>query len=83
MDYIPLSEQTEICGDAFIAETPVWEYDENGVVYEDLPVAFVGTPLLGMMLERCMIDDRLLLSEVRSKFVVGGSLVCYLLNFLQ
>ena len=68
--------------ETLIAKTPVWEYDENGVVFEDLPVAFVGTPLLGMMLERCMIDDRLL-SEVRSKLMVGGSLVCYLLNFLQ
>ena len=52
LDHIPLSEHTGFCGDAFVAKTPVWEYDENGAVYEDFPVAFVGTPLLGIMLER-------------------------------
>lgn len=52
LDHVPLSEHTGFCGDAFIAKTPVWEYDENGAVYEDFPVAFVGTPRLGMMLER-------------------------------
>ena len=52
MDHISLSEHTGFCGDAFIAKTPVWENDENGAVYEDFPVAFVGTPLLGKMLER-------------------------------
>lgn len=52
LDHIPLSERTGFCGDAFVAKTPVWEYDENGAVYEDFLAAFVETPLLGMMLER-------------------------------
>ena len=51
-DYIPLSEKAGFRGDAFVAKTPIWEYDENGVVCEDFPIAFVETPLLGMMLER-------------------------------
>ncbi len=52
LDHIPLSEHTGFCGDAFVAKTPVWEYDENGAVYEDFPIAFVRSSLLGMMLER-------------------------------
>ena len=56
MDYIPLSEHTGFYGDAFVAKTPVWENDENGAVYEDFPVSFVRTPLLGVMLKR--LHDR-------------------------
>lgn len=52
MDLMPISEQTGFCGDAFVAKTPTWEFDENGTVYEDFPVAFIGSPLLHIMLER-------------------------------
>ena len=52
LDHIPLSEHTGFCGDAFVAKTPVWECDENGAVYEDFPIAFVRSPLLGIMVER-------------------------------
>ena len=52
LDHIPLSEHTGFCGDAFIAKRPIWERDENGALYEDFPIAFVGSPLLGRALER-------------------------------
>ena len=52
LDHIPLNKEPRFCGDAFVAKTPIWEYDEKWAVYEDFPIAFVETPLLGMMLER-------------------------------
>lgn len=52
LDLFPLSEYTGFYGDAFIAKTPLWEYDENGAVYEDVPVAYLGSSLLRMLLER-------------------------------
>ena len=51
MDLMPVSERTGFCGDAFIAKTPLWEYDANGAVYEDVPLAFLGSPLLNKALE--------------------------------
>lgn len=52
LDLWPKSEHTGFCGDAFIAKTPPWEYDENGTVYEDIPESFLKSPLLGRALER-------------------------------
>ncbi|KAL8933826.1 MAG: hypothetical protein Q9211_005560 [Gyalolechia sp. 1 TL-2023] len=52
MDLMPVSKHTGFCGDAFIAKTPLWENDENGAIYEDVPVAFLGSPLLGMALKQ-------------------------------
>ncbi|KAI4163959.1 MAG: hypothetical protein LQ342_002456 [Letrouitia transgressa] len=43
MDLMPISEHTGFCGDAFFAKTPFWEVDENGAVYEDVPLAFLGS----------------------------------------
>lgn len=51
-DLMPLSEHTGFWGDAFIAKTPPWEVDENGAAYEDVPVAFLRSPLLGVALEK-------------------------------
>lgn len=51
MDLIPLSEHTDFCGDAFIAKLPLWECDENGAVYEDIPDGFTESPLYPLMLE--------------------------------
>lgn len=50
MDLMPVSKHTGFCGDAFIAKTPIWEVDENGAVYEDVPVSFLHSPLLRQML---------------------------------
>lgn len=52
LDVMPLSEHTGFCGDAFIAKTPVLECDENGAVYVDVPVEFIGSSLLGRALEK-------------------------------
>lgn len=52
MDLMPISKHTGFCGDAFIAKTPLWEYDENGAVYEDIPLTFLGSPLLKVALEK-------------------------------
>ncbi|KAL9616295.1 MAG: hypothetical protein Q9160_008835 [Pyrenula sp. 1 TL-2023] len=46
MDLMPISEHTGFCGDAFFAKTPLWEVDENGAVYEDIPASFLRSPLL-------------------------------------
>lgn len=51
LDLMPRSEHTGFCGDAFIAKTPLWEYDENGAVYEDVPLAFLESRLLKATLE--------------------------------
>ena len=51
LDLMPISEQTGFCGDAFIAKLPLWENDENGAVYEDIPDAFVKSQLYPEMLE--------------------------------
>ena len=47
-----MSEHPGFCGDAFVVRTPVWRYDESGVMYEDFSIAFVGSSLLGMRGER-------------------------------
>ncbi|KAL8735490.1 MAG: hypothetical protein Q9181_002780 [Wetmoreana brouardii] len=52
MDLLPKSEHTGFCGDAFIAKTPVWENDENGAVYEDVPAAFVGSAVMRAVVEK-------------------------------
>ena len=52
LDLMPISEHTGFCGDAFISKTPLWERDENGAVYEDIPIAFLSSPLLAKALER-------------------------------
>ncbi|KAL8938111.1 MAG: hypothetical protein Q9216_004068 [Gyalolechia sp. 2 TL-2023] len=51
MDLMPKSKHTGFYGDAFIAKTPLWENDENGAVYEDIPVAFLASPLLDKVLK--------------------------------
>ena len=51
LDLMPISKHTGFCGDAFIAKTPLWEYDANGAVYEDVPLAFLGSPLLKVALK--------------------------------
>ena len=56
MDLMPVSRHTGFCGDAFIAKIPLWECDENGAVYEDVPIAFLGSPFLKMALEN--LHDR-------------------------
>lgn len=56
MHLMPLSKHTGFCGDAFFAKSPLWEYDENGAVYEDVPVAFLGSSLLETALEK--LHDR-------------------------
>ena len=56
LDLMPISEHTGFCGDAFIAKTPPWENDENGAVYEDVPLAFLESPLLKVALEK--LHDR-------------------------
>lgn len=56
MDLMPISQHTGFCGDAFIARTPIWENDENGAVYEDVPVSFLNSSLYGKMLEK--LQDR-------------------------
>ena len=52
LDLMPFSEYTGFCGDAFIAKTPIWERDENGAVYEDVPLAFLESRLLEVVLKR-------------------------------
>ena len=53
MDFMPVSEHTGFCGNAFIAKTPNPEYDETGItVYQDIPQAFSSSPLLRRALER-------------------------------
>ena len=56
LDLMPLSKHTGFCGDAFFAKTPPWEYDENGALYEDVPVAFLGSSLLEAALK--MLHDK-------------------------
>lgn len=56
MDLVPISQHTGFCGDAFIAKLPLWECDENGAVYEDVPTAFLRSPFLKMALEN--LHDR-------------------------
>lgn len=48
----PLIEYTGLCGNTFIAKKPPEEYDGNAAVYEDIPVASLKSPLLGMALEK-------------------------------
>lgn len=52
MDLLPVNLHTGGSGDAFIAKTPLWEYDKNGAVYEDVPLAFLASPLLKMIISR-------------------------------
>ena len=62
LDCLPLSKYTGFCGDAFITRTKAWEYqpgeymeryDEHGrVVYEDIPITFLESSLLKLVLER-------------------------------
>lgn len=58
LDLMPLSKHTGFCGDAFIAKTPTWEHDEHGAVYEDVPVTFLLSPLLGVALEKMHDYDK-------------------------
>lgn len=51
LDHMPLSEHTGFHGDAFFAKTPLWGYDKDGAVYEDVPVAFLSSPLLRLALK--------------------------------
>ncbi|KAL9104720.1 MAG: hypothetical protein Q9187_008869 [Circinaria calcarea] len=61
-DVLPVSEHTGFCGDAFITKAPAREYqpgefieqyDEHGrVIYEDVSVDFLKSPLPKMVLER-------------------------------
>lgn len=59
VDIMPLSEHTRFYGDAFIAKLPKWEFGEHDAIYEDIPDAFVESPLYHEMLE-AMIADLLL-----------------------
>ncbi|KAG8525710.1 uncharacterized protein KY384_000470 [Bacidia gigantensis] len=52
MDLMPRSEHTGFHGDAFIAKTPIWENDENGAVYEDVPETFIGSKLMHETLQK-------------------------------
>ena len=50
---MPISAHTGFCGDAFIAKRPVEEIDEDGwQVYEDVPAEFLGSRVMGEVLER-------------------------------
>ena len=53
MDDLPISEYTGFCGDAFIVKVTAQEYGLNGwPTYEDVPDAFLRSPLLNIVLER-------------------------------
>ena len=52
MDLMPVNKHTGWYGDAFVAKTPLWEHDENGAVYEDVPLAFLASPLLKEIISR-------------------------------
>lgn len=52
LDLMPLSEHTGFCGDAFVAKTALREFDEEAAAYEDVPLAIVGSQVLGLTLEK-------------------------------
>ena len=53
LDVMPISAHTGFCGDAFIAKSPAEEFDEDGWhVYEDVPAEFLGSRVMGEVLER-------------------------------
>lgn len=50
---IPVSKHMGFCGDASITKSPVQEIWEDGwAIYEDVPEEFLGSILMGEVLER-------------------------------